>query len=116
MIVAPIRGLFMLGRTAFAIAAVAAIPYLLKKNKRLADQLGDGLIKAGEKLKSDEASQPAAAKSAAATAPKPKSSAKAKASGAKAAAKTGVKKKAAARAKSPSKKAGKKAAAPKASE
>lgn len=55
MVQIPIRGLFLLGRTAFVIAAAAAVPYIIKKNKRLGDQIGDALIKAGENIKGDGA-------------------------------------------------------------
>ena len=41
----------MLGRTAFLIAAAAAVPVVLKKNKKLADQVGDFMVKTGENLK-----------------------------------------------------------------
>jgi hypothetical protein len=54
MVHVPIRGLFMLGRVAFVVAAAAAVPYLLRKNRRLGEQLGDVLIKAGENLKKEE--------------------------------------------------------------
>jgi outer membrane biosynthesis protein TonB len=53
MVFVPIRGIFLLGRTAFIIAAAAAVPVLLKKNRKLADQVGSTLIKAGEKLKQE---------------------------------------------------------------
>ena len=55
MVQIPIRGLFFLGRTAVIIAAAAAVPYIIKKNKRLGDQIGDALIKAGENIKGDGA-------------------------------------------------------------
>ncbi len=55
MIHAPLRGMFFLGRMAFVVAAAAAVPILLKKNRKLFDQLGDSLIRAGENLKKSEA-------------------------------------------------------------
>lgn len=51
MVQAPIRGMFLLGRTAFLIAAAAAVPYLLKTNRKFAQTVGDKLIQAGETLK-----------------------------------------------------------------
>lgn len=51
----PIRGLFQLTRTVVVVAGLAALPYVLKKNKKLADQLGDALKKAGDRLKDDTA-------------------------------------------------------------
>lgn len=69
----PIRGIFQLTRMAAVVVAVAAVPVLLKKNKRLAEQIGETLVKAGEKLKGDgtnsEASAPPKAEEAAAEAP-----------------------------------------------
>ena len=65
MVHVPIRGLLLLGRAAFVIAAAAAVPYIIKKNKRLGEQLGDALIKAGENLKKDGSSpSPSAPKTA----------------------------------------------------
>ncbi|MBX3120440.1 MAG: hypothetical protein KF784_15380 [Fimbriimonadaceae bacterium] len=52
----PIRGLFQLTKAALVVAAAVAVPYILKKNKRVAEQLGDTLMKAGEKLKKDSPS------------------------------------------------------------
>ena len=62
MVQVPLRGLFLLGRAAFVVAAAAAVPYILKKNKRLGDQLGDALIKAGENLKDGPSPRAAAPK------------------------------------------------------
>lgn len=53
MVHVPLRGLFLLGRAATMVAVAAAIPYILKKNRRLAEQLGDTLIKAGENLRGE---------------------------------------------------------------
>lgn len=65
MIHAPLRGIFFLGRTAFVLAAAAAVPYLLKKNRRLAEQIGDNLIRAGENLKKGDSPNQAKAGNAA---------------------------------------------------
>ena len=88
MVQVPLRGLFLLGRAAFIVAAAAAVPYIIKKNRRLGEQLGDALIKAGENLKKDVPSPKGtapktsqtvktSAKSATATAATPKAKAKA---------------------------------------
>jgi hypothetical protein len=53
MVVAPLRGIFALGRVAFIVAGAAAIPVLMKKNRKLADQVGNFMVKAGEGLKSN---------------------------------------------------------------
>lgn len=76
MVQVPLRGLFFLGRAAFVIAAAAAVPYIIKKNKRLGEQLGDALIKAGENLKKDSPSpSPSAPKTAQTVKTSPKASA-----------------------------------------
>ena len=76
MVQVPIRGLFFLGRAAFVIAAAAAVPYIIKKNKRLGEQLGDVLIKAGENLKKDSPSpSPAAPQTSQTVKTSPKTSA-----------------------------------------
>jgi hypothetical protein len=52
----PIRGLFFLTRAAVLVAAVAAVPVLLRRCAPLAKQVGDFLVDAGEKMrKADEA-------------------------------------------------------------
>lgn len=53
MVHAPLRGLFFLGRTATVLVAAAAGAYILRKNRRLAEQVGDSLIKAGENLRGE---------------------------------------------------------------
>lgn len=53
MVHAPLRGLFFLGRTATVLVAAAAGAYVLKKNRRLAEQVGDTLIRAGENLRGE---------------------------------------------------------------
>ncbi len=69
----PIRGLFQLTRMAVVVAGMAAVPYILKKNKKLAEQLGETLVKAGERLKSEGAvaEPPVAETKSEATAEKP---------------------------------------------
>lgn len=53
MIHAPIFGIRFLARTAIIAAAVAAVPVVLKKCKPLAKQVGEALVKLGEKLQED---------------------------------------------------------------
>lgn len=53
MIHAPLRGLFLLGRAAAVVAVAAAVPYIIKKNRKVAEQIGDSLIKAGENLRGE---------------------------------------------------------------
>ncbi len=55
MIHAPLRGLIVLTRVGLLVAAAAAIPVLIRRCKPLAKQIGDTLIKAGEKLKEEPA-------------------------------------------------------------
>lgn len=70
MVHVPIRGLFILTRAAVAVAAVAAVPVVLRKCKPLAKKLGDTLVKAGEQLResADREEEPKAASQASETA------------------------------------------------
>lgn len=88
MVHAPLRGVLMLGRLAFVVAAAAAVPVLLKKGKPFFDKAGDALVELGNKLKEGDkpkaeepqsrakaepkaaTKEPQATKTATATAPK----------------------------------------------
>jgi len=64
MVHAPLRGLFFLGRTATVLVAAAAGAYILKKNRRLAEQVGETLIKVGENLRGEAKASAAEPKTA----------------------------------------------------
>ncbi|MCC6351825.1 MAG: hypothetical protein IT202_04875, partial [Fimbriimonadaceae bacterium] len=74
MVHAPLRALAVLARTTVIVGAAVAIPYVLKRCKPVAKNLGDTLVKIGEDLRksSDEpASESRTAAPKAETAPKP---------------------------------------------
>lgn len=53
MIHAPLRGIVALARLGIVVAAVAAIPLILKRSKPAAQKVGDALIDLGKRLKED---------------------------------------------------------------
>lgn len=81
MVHAPLRALAVLARTTVIVGAAVAIPYVLKRCKPVAKNLGDTLVKIGEDLRksSDEpVGEPQTAAPNAETASKPKKAATAK--------------------------------------
>ncbi|BBO23317.1 MAG: hypothetical protein L6Q31_03975 [Fimbriimonadaceae bacterium] len=81
MVHAPLRALAVLARTTVIVGAAVAIPYVLKRCKPVAKNLGDTLVKIGEDLRKssdDPARESRTATPKAETAPKPKKAATAK--------------------------------------
>lgn len=74
----PLRGLFLLSRTAVLVVAAAAAPVIIKQSKPLARRVGEELEKLGKWLKDDAPSEPP--RDASANPPKAAQAAKPKAS------------------------------------
>lgn len=75
MVHAPLRALVVLARTTVVVGAAVAIPYVLKRCKPVAKNLGDTLVKIGEDLRksADEpAKEPQATANETETAPQAK--------------------------------------------
>jgi len=68
MMFIPVRGLFSLVRAAQVIAVTAAVPFVIKKSKPLAEKVGKELVKLGEWLQDEPEAGPATEKSAPKTA------------------------------------------------